>query len=159
MQRNAAVELFWRWHPRIYRWSGGRLLGRLAGLPVLLLETVGRRSGARRETALTYLPWREPGGEEGEAPTGRDAFVVVASVLGEPRHPAWYLNLVADPRAAVTIGRKRIAVTARDAEGEERERIWAELLEHSPDYADVAKRTTRHIPVVVLERRMRAARA
>lgn len=153
MQRSAAVEFFWRWHPRIYRWSGGRLLGRLAGLPVLLLETTGRRSGTRRETALTYLPWTGPSEPTPDASSPWEAFVVVASVLGEPRHPAWYLNLTADPEIFITVGRQRIAVRARDAEGEERERIWARLLEHSPDYAEVAQRTTRHIPVVVLEPR------
>jgi len=152
MQRNAAVELFWRWHPRIYRWSRGRLLGRLAGLPVLLLETLGRRSGVRRETALTYLPWQV---DVGDGDPGREAYVVIASVLGEPKHPAWYLNLVADPKVAITLGRRRIAVVAREAEGEERERIWTALLERAPDYAEVAERTTRRIPVVVLERRKR----
>lgn len=144
MERSAFVEAFWRWHPRIYRWSGGRLLGKLAGLPVLLLETVGRKSGARRENALTYLPWQTDAGE---------AWVVVASLLGEPRHPAWYLNLRADPAVAIEVGRDRIAAVARDAEGDERERIWRALVEHSPDYDAVAAKTDRHIPVVVLERR------
>ena len=145
-ERNFAVELFWKWHPRLYRWSGGRIGGKLAGLPVLLLETVGRRSGERRETALTYLPHPHPKGEH---------FVVIASVLGEPRHPAWYLNLSADPNVAVTVGRSRIAVTARDAEGEEREQIWNDLVSVSPDYAQYRTRTDRRIPVVVLERRIR----
>ena len=143
LQRNRIIELFWRWHPRIYRATGGRVLGQLAGLPVLLLETVGRRSGERRETALTYLPDAE------------DRFVVIASVLGEPRHPAWYLNLVADPNVAITVGRHRFAVVARDAEGEERERIWDALVARSPDYATYRTRTDRRIPVVVLERRPR----
>ena len=138
--RNRGVELFWRWHPRIYRATGGRLLGRLAGLPVLLLETVGRRTGARRETALTYLPYR---GDR----------VVVASVLGEPRHPAWYLNLRAEPAVSITVGRERIPVSARDAEGEEREAIWDELISRSPDYAQYRGRTDRRIPLVVLTRR------
>ena len=144
IQRNAFVELFWKWHPRVYRWSGGRIGGKMAGLPVLLLETIGRRSGERRETALTYLPYPYPGG---------DRFVVIASVLGEPRHPAWYLNLRADPQIAVTVGRRRMAVVARDAEGEERERIWDTLTGVSPDYAQVRDRTDRRIPVVVLSRR------
>ncbi|MBB83374.1 MAG: nitroreductase [Deltaproteobacteria bacterium] len=145
-ERNFAVELFWKWHPRLYRWSGGRIGGKLAGLPVLLLETIGRRSGERRETALTYLPHPTPNGEH---------FVVIASVLGEPRHPAWYLNLSADPKVAVTVGTSRIAVVARDAEGEEREQIWNDLIECSPDYAQYRTRTDRHIPVVVLERQIR----
>lgn len=146
LERNFIVELFWKWHPRLYRGSGGRIGGKLAGLPVLLLETVGRRSGERRETALTYLPHPHPEGEH---------FVVIASVLGEPRHPAWYLNLSADPDVAVTVGRSRIAVTARDAEGEEREQIWNDLVSVSPDYAQYRSRTDRRIPVVVLERRTR----
>jgi deazaflavin-dependent oxidoreductase (nitroreductase family) len=138
--RSRGVELFWRWHPRIYRASGGRLLGRLAGLPVLLLETIGRRTGARRETALTYLPYG-------------DDRVVVASVLGEPRHPSWYLNLRAEPKVSITVGRERIAVTARDAEGDERESIWDELIARSPDYAQYRDWTERRIPLVVLSRR------
>ena len=146
LQRNVVIELFWRWHPRIYRWTGGWVGGKMAGLPVLLIETVGRRSGERRETALTYLPHRAPAG---------DAFVVIASVLGEPRHPAWYLNLEADRKIAITVGRDRIAVEARDAEGEEREQIWDDLIARSPDYAQYRTRTDRVIPVVVLERRAR----
>ncbi|MEM9175821.1 MAG: nitroreductase/quinone reductase family protein [Myxococcota bacterium] len=145
-RRSFVIELFWKWHPRVYRFTGGRLGGRLAGLPVLLLETIGRRSHARRETALTYLPHPHPDGEH---------FVVVASVLGEPRHPAWYLNLRADPKVAVRVGRRRIAVVARDAEGEEREQIWDDLIARSPDYAQYRTRTDRRIPVVVLERRVR----
>ena len=145
-ERNFVIELFWKWHPRLYRWSGGRIGGKLAGLPVLLLETIGRRSGERRETALTYLPHPHPDGEH---------FVVIASVLGEPKHPAWYLNLCADPKVAVTVGRSRIAVTARDAEGEEREQIWDDLVAVAPDYEQYRTKTDRRIPVVVLERRLR----
>lgn len=145
-ERNFVIELFWKWHPRLYRWSGGRVGGKLAGLPVLLLETIGRRSGERRETALTYLPHPHPDGEH---------FVVVASVLGEPKHPAWYLNLRADPKVAVTVGPSRIAVTARDAEGEEREQIWDDLISIAPDYERYRTKTDRRIPVVVLERRLR----
>ena len=149
LKRNFIVELFWRWHPSLYRISGGLMGGKLAGLPVLLLETIGRKTGARRETALTYLPY----GAEGEAGTSGGSFVVIASVLGEPAHPAWYHNLVADPKVAITVGRDRLAVVARDAEGDERDRIWDELVERSPDYSQYRTRTDRVIPVVVLDRR------
>jgi deazaflavin-dependent oxidoreductase (nitroreductase family) len=152
IERNFWVELFWRWHPKLYRLSGGRIGGKMAGLPVLLIETIGRKSGERRETALTYLPY--PFGH-GDPSSDGDRYVVIASVLGEPRHPAWYLNLRADPKIAVTVGPNRIAVDARDAEGEERERIWDALIEASPDYAGYRKQTERRIPVVVLSRRSR----
>jgi len=135
--RNGLVELFWRWHPRLYRWSGGRLGARMANLPVLLLETVGRRSGAPRTNALTYLPWD-------------GAYVVIASVLGEPKHPGWYWNLRARPQAAIRVGARRIAVQASDAEGEAREAIWRALVAESPEYEQYRERTGRRIPVVVL---------
>ncbi len=158
IERNFWVELFWRWHPKLYRLSGGRVGGKMAGLPVLLIETIGRKSGKSRETALTYLPYAYGHGDpssHGDPSADGDRYVVIASVLGEPRHPAWYLNLRADPKIAVTVGPNRIAVEARDAEGEERERIWDALIEVSPDYAAYREQTERRIPVVVLSRRSR----
>jgi deazaflavin-dependent oxidoreductase (nitroreductase family) len=107
-------------------------------MPVLLLTTTGRRSGKPRTRALTYLP-------QG------DGAVVIASFLGEPRHPDWWLNLRADPRATVQRGGTVTVMRAREAEGEERTRLWRELLERAPDYAEYQTRTTRRIPVVVLE--------
>ena len=136
--RSPVVELFWRCHKHLYRWSGGRIGARMANLPVLLLETVGRRSGQPRLNALTYLPW------------SGDRYVVIASVLGEPRHPAWYLNLEARPEVAIQVGARRIAVRAREAEGEEREAIWNALVAQSPDYEQYRERTGRRIPLVVL---------
>jgi deazaflavin-dependent oxidoreductase (nitroreductase family) len=137
--RNAVVELFWRVHPMLYRWSGGRIGGAIGGMPVLLLTTTGRKSGAPRTTALTYLP-------------RGDDFVVIASVLGEPRHPAWWLNLAAKPDATVQVGGTRHAVRARQAEGEEREALWRAVVAKTPDYDEYKARTSRRIPVVVLER-------
>lgn len=139
IERSALVELFWQVHKRLYRWSGGRIGARMANLPVLLLETVGRRSGTPRTNALTYLPWE-------------DACVVIASLLGESRHPAWYHNLRARPEVFVQVGSDRYAARARDAEGDEREAIWDALVEESPDYAVYRSKTDRRIPVVVLER-------
>lgn len=135
--RNLGVELFWRLHKRLYRWSNGRIGARMANLPVLLLETVGRKSGESRLNALTYLPWG-------------NRFVVIASVLGEPRNPAWYLNLRARPELSIQVGARRLAVRAHDAEGEEREAIWRALVALSPDYEQYRERTGRRIPVVVL---------
>lgn len=135
--RSPWVELFWRVHKRLYRWSNGRIGGRMANLPVLLLETVGRKTGTPRANALTYLAWG-------------DSFVVIASLLGEPKHPGWYLNLSARPEVIVQIGSRRFEVRARDAEGEECSSIWRALVVQSPDYEQYRERTGRRIPVVVL---------
>jgi deazaflavin-dependent oxidoreductase (nitroreductase family) len=110
------------------------------GMPVLLLDTVGRKSGQRRTNALTYF-------QQGRA------FVVIASVLGEPRDPAWWLNLRASPETTIQVGRERIAVRAREAAGAEREQLWAAVVAQAPDYAEYQRLTERRIPVVVLERR------
>lgn len=125
-------------HRWIYRLSRGRILGHLVGLPVLLLTTVGRQSGKARTTPLTYLPHGH-------------AFVVVASNGGSPRHPAWFLNLQAAPRAEVMVGARHIRVAGREAAGEERARLWAEIVRRWPGYTGYERRTTRRIPVVVLE--------
>jgi deazaflavin-dependent oxidoreductase (nitroreductase family) len=136
--RNRAIELFWRIHPAIYRFTGGRLLGRIGGVPVLLLTTRGRKTGAPRTKPLLYL-------------AHGDAFVVAASFAGEPRHPAWWLNLLADPRAEVQVGSRVIAVRAREAEGDERTRLWRAIVAQDASFAEYERRTTRRIPVVVLE--------
>ena len=138
MRRTLLVELFWKLHKATYRATGGRVGGHLAGLPVLLLTTRGRRSGQPRTSALTYLP-------------RGDACVVVASHLGEPRHPFWWLNVEARPIARVQVGSVKRSMRARQAEGEEREAIWDELIARSPQYEQYRERTERRIPVVVLE--------
>ena len=138
VRRTKAMELFWKAHRFLYRVSGGRIGGRVVGMPVLMLTTTGRKSGEPRTNVLTYLP------------KGRAA-VVFASNAGEPRHPAWWLNLAADPHATVQRGRELTPVVAREAEGEERARLWDEVVRTEAGYAEYEKRTTRRIPVVVLE--------
>ncbi len=138
MQRNAVVDLFWKIHPKLYRFSGGRLLGRLVGMEVLILNTRGRRSGQERSTCLTTF--REGG-----------AFVVIGSFLGEPRDPGWVYNLRAQAEATIQTGREIRRVRAREAEGAERDRLWARLVEIQPEYRDYEGRTDRVIPVVVLD--------
>lgn len=139
MKRNAPIELFWRIHPKLYRWSSGRIGGSLRSLPVLLLTTRGRKTGLLRTKALMYLPY------------GAD-FTVFASNLGEPQHPLWWFNLQADPNALVEVGSTQYTVRAREAEGDERERLWRAVMEKAPDYDEYQARTPRRIPVVVLER-------
>ena len=140
IRRSKLLELFWKIHPALYRWTGGRMGGSMMNMPVLLLTTKGRRSGEPRTRALMYLP-------------KGDRFVVIASYLGEPRHPDWWLNLRANPRASIQVGGRRLDVAAREADGEERTRLWQEVVARQADYAEYQRRTDRRIPVVVLEPR------
>jgi deazaflavin-dependent oxidoreductase (nitroreductase family) len=140
VRRTKAVELFWRIHPHLYRWSGGRIGGTIGPMPVLLLHTTGRKTGQLRTNALTYLP-------------DGTSYVVIASFVGEPRHPAWLLNLRASPDATIDVGRTRLRVHAREASGAERARLWSEVVSRVADYAEYQSRTDREIPVVVLEPR------
>jgi F420H(2)-dependent quinone reductase len=125
-------------HRRVYRLSGGRFGGRIGRLPVLLLTTMGRRSGRPRTQPLAYTQ-------------AGDGYAVIASKGGAAQHPLWYLNLRANPLAEVTVGRETRRVRARDAQGEERERLWRALADLYPGYERYAQKTRRLIPVVVLE--------
>jgi deazaflavin-dependent oxidoreductase (nitroreductase family) len=125
-------------HKRVYRVTGGKIGGRIGKLPVLLLTTIGRKSGQPRTQPLAYT-------------RAGDGYAVIASKGGAPQHPLWYLNLRANPLAEVTVGRDTRKVRARDAEGEERERLWQALADLYPGYDRYAQKTRRRIPVVVLE--------
>ena len=125
-------------HTGLYRLSGGRLGGKVGKAPVLLLTTTGRKSGKVRTQPLLYT-------REG------DAYAVIASKGGAPKHPLWYLNLQANPLAEITLGSETHKVRARDADGDERERLWRALAAQYSGYDKYAQKTTRRIPVVVLD--------
>ena len=137
---NLGFRIAGRIHNVLYRLSGGKVGGKLRNAPVLLLTTTGRKSGQPRTNPLLYTG------------AGNNAYMVIASKGGADKHPLWYLNLQANPLAEVTIGRETRQVRARDAEGEERERLWRALADLNPGYDKYAKKTSRRIPVVVLER-------
>jgi F420H(2)-dependent quinone reductase len=126
-----------RW---MYRASGGRIGGKLAGAPLLLLTTIGRKSGEPRTTPLIYL-------------TDGEDQVVVASKAGVDHHPLWYTNLVANPDVEVEIGRERTPMRARTATAEEKARLWPKLVAIYPEYQAYQDRTEREIPVVILSPR------
>ena len=137
VRRTRFIEIIWKLHRFVYRLSGGRLGAAFGGAPVLLLITTGRRSGEPRPVTLTYF-------EDGER------LVVIASNAGEDRHPAWWLNLKEQPDATVQIGDITTRVRAVEAVGEERERLWAELIRRDSAYEKYRLRTDRQIPVVLL---------
>ena len=114
--------------------------GRVLGMQVLVLRTVGRKSGEERQTPVAWFPW-----------TG-DSVLVVASAGGAARHPAWFLNLAAHPdRVSVErSGRPLTPVVAEQLHGEERERAWAQIVASSANFAGYETATDREIPVVRL---------
>jgi F420H(2)-dependent quinone reductase len=122
----------------LYRLSGGRIGGRINRAPVLLLTTTGRKSGQQRTAPVVYL-------------ADGDHFVVIGSNAGHTRVPAWSLNLKANPGAEIEVGRKRIMVRARVAEGEERADLWRKSNEQYAGFDDYAERTSRNISLFVLE--------
>jgi deazaflavin-dependent oxidoreductase (nitroreductase family) len=122
-----------------FRATGGRLSGQFTGAPILLLNTIGARSGLPRTTPLSYV-------RDG------DAYVIMASKSGAPTNPAWYHNLLAHPTATVEVGDERFPVKPIVVEGEQRERLWERMVAQWPMAADYARATTRRIPLIVLER-------
>ncbi len=128
-----------RMHRAIYRFSGGRVGSRLAGLDMLLLTVTGRKTGEPRTVPLACFP------------DGEDR-VVVASNNGQDTDPAWWLNLVAHPDARVTLGRDSWPVVGVLADSEQRERLWPRLKQLNSAYVTYEKKTQREIPVVILKR-------
>ena len=139
----AAKDLVFRlatgMHKVIFRASRGRLIGRGMGMPVLMLTTIGRRSGEPRTTMLTS-PLVDGG-----------TLVLVASYGGDPRHPAWFLNLRENPEVEVTMEGRTRKMRARVASSEERADLWARVTSDHSNYAAYQRRTDREIPLVLLE--------
>lgn len=119
--------------------SGGRKANTLRGRPVIVLTTVGAKSGKLRKTALMRVE------HDGE-------YAVVASKGGSNEQPRWYFNLVANPHVELQDGAEKHDYLARELEGDERATWWARALETWPDYADYQTKTDRVIPVFVLTR-------
>lgn len=122
----------------LYESSGGTQGTTMRGMPVVVLTTLGAKSGKIRKTPLMRVEH-----------DGR--YAVVASLGGAPKHPVWYHNIVADPRVELQDGPARQDMTAREVTGEEKARWWERAVAAYPDYADYQKKTEREIPVFVLE--------
>ena len=133
------VPLFGKEHVERYRATDGAEGHEWQGTTTLILTTVGRKSGEQHDTPLIYQ-WHGP------------APVIVASKGGYPHHPAWYLNLRANPEVDVQVLGDRFHARARTAAGEERAELWQLMTAAWPAYDSYQQRTDREIPVVVLER-------
>jgi deazaflavin-dependent oxidoreductase (nitroreductase family) len=145
MATNLLHRMLNRVHRAVLAVSGGRLGWTLGSMPVVELHTVGRVTGARRSAMLT-------------APVHGDGrYVLVASKGGAPRHPAWYLNLLANPDVELTVADRTLRMRARTATAQERAQLWPSITAAYPGYAGYQRRTTREIPVVICEPRPASA--
>ena len=128
-------------HTRVYRLTNGMIGHEFPGTPpMLLLDHVGARSGTKRTTPLVYVD---------DSPN----VVLVASKGGHAKNPAWYHNLRANPDTTIQVGAEVRPVHARVASSEERARLWPKAVSFYKPYAGYQKKTTREIPLVVLEPR------
>jgi deazaflavin-dependent oxidoreductase (nitroreductase family) len=121
-----------------FRATGGKVGGQFDGAPLLLLHTLGAKSGQPRVNPMMYM--QVPGG-----------YAVFASKGGAPTNPDWYHNVLAHPQVTAEIGAATVELLARVADGAERERIWAAQKAAYPGFADYERRTTRQIPVIILQ--------
>lgn len=126
-----------RQQAELYEESGGTTGTTLRGMPVIVLTSVGAKSGKLRKTPLMRVE------HEGE-------YAVVASLGGAPKHPVWYYNLVKDPHVGLRDGTDRRDYLAREVTGDEKSVWWERAVAAYPDYADYQTKTTRQIPVFVL---------
>ena len=127
-------------HRLLVKVTGGRVGYEAMGMPVLELTTIGRQSGQPRSVMLT-APLTENGN-----------LVIVASRGGDDTHPAWFVNLRANPKVEVSVkGGPKEPMTARIATPEERARMWPQIAEKYSNYAGYQKKTEREIPLVVLD--------
>lgn len=120
-----------------FRRTGGQKGGTLRGMPVLLLTTIGRKSGKERVTPVMYI-------RDG------DNYVITASKGGADTHPDWYRNLMAHPQTTIEVGDKTLRVHASQATPEQKAPLWAELVRQAPFFGDYQTKTTREIPMIIL---------
>lgn len=121
-----------------FRANGGETSGPFKGRPLLLLTTTGAKSGEPRTTPLVYS-------KDG------DRYVIIASMGGAPKHPSWYFNLLSNPEATIEVGTQTLQARASIADGAERDRLYAQQAAEMPAFNEYQRKTTRQIPVVILQ--------
>lgn len=122
----------------MYRSSGGKRMNRVRGMPILLLTTIGRKSGKHRVTPVMYI---------------RDGnnYVITASNNGAKENPGWFANLQADPKVKIEVEGATKNVIARKASSEEKGRLWTQLVQQAPFFEGYQKKTKRELPMVILQ--------
>lgn len=135
---NSLMKFLLATHVFIYRFTKGKIGGKLGGNNILLLNTIGRKSGAKRTTPLVYL-------RDG------DALIIIASNGGADRHPSWYYNLKEQEQTVIEVMGQISTVDVHKATPEERGRLWPQIVAKHQQFADYQAKTKREIPLFLLE--------
>jgi deazaflavin-dependent oxidoreductase (nitroreductase family) len=131
------IQFFIGLYTFLYRLSGGAIGGKMMGMPVLLLNSTGRKTGKQRTTPVSYF-------RDG------DSYVVTASNGGADRHPGWFYNLRSNPEMTIQVMAENLKVVAEQASPEERSRLWAKLIQLAPGFAQYQQKSSREIPMFIL---------
>ncbi len=137
------------WNTKIieeFRKNDGKVGGQFNGFPLLVFTHTGAKSGKKHTTPVMYLP-------------DGDRYVIFASMGGAPKNPDWYHNLVAHPDIKLEVGTEKFDAKATVKKGKERDELYARQTKLYPQFGEYAKKTTRKIPVIVLERKQPARKA
>jgi len=134
-------KYFGRVHKLLYKLSGGRYGARMGWIKVALVDTTGRKTGKQRTVPIACYPYR-------------DSVVVSASNSGQETHPAWYLNMRANPEVTVQLGKERYQAVAEDVAEEEREALWRKIVEINKHQGEYLDKVQRKIPLVWFRRQV-----
>ena len=132
-------KYFGRVHKLLYKLSGGRYGARMGWIKVALVDTTGRKTGKQRTVPIACYPYK-------------DSVVVSASNSGQETHPAWYLNMQANPEVTVQLGRERYQAVAEDVPEDEREALWQKIVEMNKHQGEYLDKVARKIPLVWFRR-------
>ena len=131
-------RLFIKLQIAVFRRTSGKSMATLNGMPILLLNTVGRKSKKQRTTPVMYI-------RDGEN------YIITASNSGNDHAPGWFYNLQADPRVTIEVPGKRLEVISSIVPPAEKTRLWAQLVAQAPFFDDYRKKTKREIPMILLQ--------
>ncbi len=137
--KNTLIKWFMSINSMLLRLSRGKIAGKLGTQTILILHTIGRKSGQDRAIPIAYFDHE-------------DKYLIVASNWGKDHQADWYLNLKKDPHARLEIKGKIIPANAHEAQGEEYDQLWKFATDRNPPYLEYQKKTTRHIPIMVFEK-------
>tara|TARA_R110002110_G_scaffold66978_1_gene183000 strand:+ start:90300 stop:90713 length:414 start_codon:yes stop_codon:yes gene_type:complete len=132
-------KYFGKVHQALYRLSGGRFGSKMGWIDVVLVETTGRKTGKRRIVPIACYPYK-------------DTVVVSASNSGQEKHPAWYLNMQANPEVTVQLGKERYEAIAENVPEEERADLWPVIVKINKHQGEYLEKVDRHIPLVWFRR-------